>query len=183
MRGLKLVVVAGAVFFTLSACLFEPESQESSPSSTAESLYANPSPLPEFITDVVAESHMFFSRAICITINQEPLWVRGYTAEEIYDHMVAHLRFTVDGDMVPNSEVEIMVAPMAYPVYDENHAVIGLYGGPATACFDSTQFEPGLHVAAVELKDLSGRESSYTWAFRCGENQELPPTIAVLPSD
>ena len=77
-----------------------------------------------------------------------------------------------------------MYRPMAYPVYDDEHHVLGLFGGPVTICVNTERLIPGLHLASIHITDISGSEHSFEWAFRNNgksSDQELP-TIFILPT-
>jgi len=134
--------------------------------------------------DVTSDSGIFFTKPQCVVINQEPFWEIGYSAEKLFDHLMANFQFKLDGQAVPESETENMWRPMAYPVRDSEGNVLGLYGGPITLCMNTAGLEVGLHVAAIQIVGVSGETRTYEWAFQQPEapQTEEQPTLAILPT-
>ena len=153
---------------------------------TAETLYANPQPQPDFVIDVDVASGggIFFDQAVCMVIDQEPFWTEGHNTDALRDHWMANLHFTLDDQTVSESDIESKRVLMAYPVFDDDLNIVGFYGGPVTICANTENLDVGLHLASVRIVDISGREHIFEWAFR-NNNQSSSdelPTIQVLPT-
>ena len=161
--------------------------QGNSPSSlTAEYLRENPRPRPEFILNVTSGPGLIeFVQAQCVRINQEPLWVEGYYASELYDNTMANLQIEINGRAIPESDIETSVTATAYPVFDDEHNFIGAFGGVVTVCVNTERLESGVHHATISTQTVTGEEHSYEWAFHHSDvpdNKALPTTV-ILPSD
>ena len=162
-------LIAGSICLSCTA-----GDSKQTPNQTTESLLNNPLPQPDFVTSIGHPTDG------CIVISQEPFWAPGYSTAELYDYLVAGLQFELDGNGISDSDVSLVVAPIAYPVYGEENELQGLFGGPITICINDALLKSGSHFAKIQLTDLSGEKYSFEWAFEIGADTQIVPTVPRL---
>jgi hypothetical protein len=152
---------------------------------TAEYLEQNPLPTPESLFQLRPSSSFSLTSygSICLKINQQPFWIPSDSDIEIQPVIVS-FRTTVDGSISPTAYA---LLPFSYieHITDEHDQEIGWYPSDFEYCFEVGGLDVGLHIASIDMIGLTGKTTSYTWAFRIEESQIqatfIPPTLFGLP--
>lgn len=136
-------------------------------SATIEALQTHPPPTPEFVIEGHRAAHITAGSDVCLSIYQRPITEPDFniSVDDATDHILDTIVFTIDGHVIPQSDVLSTVNAMAYPIFDENREVIGLFGGTITSCALTTNLSTGLHLVTVDFATIWSREYSYSWVL------------------
>ena len=150
----------------LTACGLTTPSVDPSIVQTAQSLEQNPIPTPIFVLGTYAQAaNDIQPKSECLDIDDQALWEKGNYASEISKQIESTLQVMVDNQ--PNKDITFTDDLAEHHVY-ENGTHLGSYGGPTSVCFNIESLRTGLHLAALRLTTISGKEQTYSWAFRKG---------------
>lgn len=138
--------------FVITSCSTAPP--------TAEELWLNPLPIPDFMGGV-APGFVSDGKGMCFQINPGILFEPGDAAGPLNEHIIANLTITVDGRAVLQDDINIAQGLELYG------SSLGTYGGVIVFCFRVDTYEPNtLHIATVQVPTTSGRKVySHSWAF------------------
>lgn len=183
-RKIRNILLSFSALFCVS-CSNNQYFQDSQLEETAAYLLHDPLPTPEFVISVPRSNPD--SSTQCVQITQRPFWDPQFLTDEISEHLINSIQLAIDNQVIAEAEVTIMVARMAYPIFNDDGEILGLYGGPITVCFNIGEVGLGSHVASLGLSDMTGNPYSYMWAFEVSHTltqipDEILPTIPILPS-
>ncbi|MBI1278762.1 MAG: hypothetical protein GC179_11600 [Anaerolineaceae bacterium] len=131
----------------------------------ASSLFVN---LPSFIekTEIInSQNASPYKKAVCLTINQEALWEKTNTYDQLQNQLISTMKFKVDDNSINDFYLVTFALTVIRTKFDENDNVIGTYTDPYTACFDIKNIKAGIHFANFSLKSVSRGEHSFSWQF------------------
>src|SRR5512138_823746 len=96
----KLLYLILPIIVLFSACAGSVT--ETLSSLTAESMYLNPSPLPDFIQVIEPpqNSPLSTSQEICVAVSQAALWEQGDTASDLQSHIVSNTYFIIEDSRI-----------------------------------------------------------------------------------
>jgi hypothetical protein len=150
------------VFITYILWLRQGRSLDPQIIPTAEFLAQNPSPLPYFINyiDPPPGETLLSGQQICLTINPGELMRPEDIYDRVQDFVAWNTTFTINEQPLPFYTPAFPEFPAGmYKIIEGQETGVILY------CF-TPDLEMGLHLAELHTKDLSGKNYSYSWAFR-----------------
>jgi hypothetical protein len=135
------------------------------PESTLEYQYNHPAPQPEYINDFRYSEFRLDKepvKAVCIHINQKPIWVEGNFAEEIHKAIQASAVIWLDGQ--PSDNIDFSSSPSIIGIQGDNGVTLGTFGG-SVLCVEVPQIKSGLHIIRLEFKNTVGALYTYEQVF------------------
>jgi hypothetical protein len=147
------------------------------PAHSAQELWDNPLPTPEWITDVATIygdlSDFYWGSflddyPLCVKLRLDAIWNWDVEYADPWELLHGTTSITVDGTAIAYHEIRI--SHISHPIglgceVDDDGCHI-LSGEPNHICFDTPPLDPGLHTATIRIENNSGIPYSYEWAFR-----------------
>jgi len=136
----------------------------------AETLFANPKPLPNYIGgigpgpgDHIALSDKGSIDGICMELLIEPLLRRG----DDYMELFKNFRLLLDWQPLVLRDTERVEVPPVH-LFDENHNIIASGAYAQDHCWDAP-LSLGKHVTELTIWLSTGEVFTYMWAFEVTE--------------
>jgi hypothetical protein len=161
------VLIMLVILIMLSSLACMPSENESNSSSQP---IASPTAQPTRFRLISTNQEQ---RQLCLIITPGGFWEIGDQASELQAHITSSLQVAIDGKNITISEVAY--SDVVGFVRDANHDIVGSYSSDLSTCFDTSQFEDGIHSISVQASSTSNQQYSQTWEFEIRESE--PPTI------
>lgn len=125
-------------------------------------------------------------KALCVWIDQKPLWDGGFVADALTIHIYNSLRIVMDDHAVTKKDIFVADSFAVEYVYDEIGNPIGSYSTLIEICFNIENVSKGIHLASLSFSNLSETEYAYAWSFCVmGDLASISPetlsTVVALP--
>ncbi len=176
-RILSIIIIG----FALVSCVpSEQNLQAPLLTQTANALWSNPVPLPQFVRHIEIWKSAIDTR-LCTQLNIFAIWESGDYDHDTYASIDRTLRIEVDGSLLDKSKLSFATLGIALTRTDDKGNVVGSQGGDMSICFYVDDLQDGMHQEAIYFQSTSGKSYEYEWAFRKFE-QDKKTTIDLPTS-
>jgi len=155
---------------------------------TAVAIWNSPPRWPDYIKSIHfgLGGRSILPKALCIWIDQKPLWDGGFVAEVLTTHIYNSLRIVIDDHAVTKKDIFVADSFAVEYVYDEIGNPIGSYSTLIEVCFNIENVSKGIHLANLSFSNLSETEYAYAWSFcvmgdLASASPETLSTVVALP--
>jgi hypothetical protein len=128
----------------------------------AESLLKSPQPAVDFIEYLVPYPGEVgsLSGLFCISLRPEEVYEPGDKFRDFDKKWPSLFRLSLNSNPIPLADMNLIDNLSSINGYEGRDAILNIHG-----CWKG-RFGPGLHVATVKVTSMSGKVSTYSWAFR-----------------
>lgn len=157
------------ITMSISACQLFGGSEEAAISPASPEVIEEWQPLskPDFIifaSDVPVRIH-----DICVAVAEYYIWIPGDSGDGVSNTIMRTARILINGHEYKDLVYEIDRSAYLPRLSEDRTQALGGHNASTAICFDSSRFEPGDYIAAVQFTSTSGVGYSYSWMFSIPE--------------